>query len=334
MAAARRPKKKALVRTDLDLQPVMIACGPERALVKAAVTHVREQVLSGSAMADFNHDRLNGKSVAVERIVACARTLPVMAKQRLVEVDQGEALGAEGLQAIARYAQEPVHEAVLLIVAKDIDKRTKAGKALDKLGCVFRYDHLDERGLIDYTKKRAHEINLQLDDEAASVLVTAVGTELLLVERALEKLQLVREQGRISVADVEEHISQTRIESVFNLTEAIARGRQGDALLVLGQMLDAREAPLRILATLVWQQRQLVRARSLLDAGMSGGQVAREVRVFRFADRFISQVRAMSAARVRRGLTVLADTDRKLKSSRVAARVLMESAVIELAALR
>jgi len=87
----------------------------------------------------------------------------------------------------------------LLIVAKDVDKRTKAAKALDKLGCLFRYEHLDERGLVRYTQKRAHEMKLQLDEEAASVLVTAVGTELLLVERALEKLQLVKEKGAIAV---------------------------------------------------------------------------------------------------------------------------------------
>jgi len=99
-------------------------------------------------------------------------------------------------------------------------------------------------------------------------------------------------------------------------------------------MLDAREAPLRILATLVWQQRQLVRARALLDQGMSGSQVAREVRVFRFADRFIAQLRAMTAQRVRKGLAVLAETDRKLKSSRVKPRMLMEATVIELASLR
>ena len=332
--ATRRTKKAVLVRTDLELKPVMFVCGPERALVKGAIQHIRQQVLAGSAMADFNHDRISGKTAAVERIIACAKTLPVMSAQRLVEVDEGEALGADGLQVIAAYAADPVPESVLLIVAKDIDKRTKAAKALAKLACLFRYEHLDEYGLTQYTQKRAREMKLQLDDEAASVLVTAVGTELLLVERALEKLQLVKEQGAITVADVEEHISQTRIESVFNLTEAIARGRVGEALQVLGQMLDAREAPLRILATLVWQQRQLVRARALLDQGMPGRQVAREVRVFRFGERFISQVQSMTAQRVRKGLAVLADTDRKLKSSRVAARILMEGTVIALASLR
>lgn len=331
--AQRRNKVASLVRTDLQAQGVMFICGPERALVKAAIAHLRSITVGNTAMADFNHDRLSAKTTAVEQIIGCARTLPVMAPLRLVEVDDGDALGAEGLQAIVAYAENPVAESVLLIIAKDLDKRTKAAKALDKLGCVFRYDHLDESGMVRYALSSAKEKNLQIDEETAAFLIAAVGTELLLVERALEKLQLVNEKGAIGIEDIEAHISQTRIESVFKLTEAIAAGDEGKALLVLGQMLDAREAPLRILATLVWQQRQLVRARALLDAGMSGHEVAREVRVFRFADRFIAQVRALHASRVQGGLRVLADVDRKLKSSRVAPRALMEHTVIALAGM-
>ncbi len=333
MRVARRRSKQILVKTDLEPQPVMVVCGPERALVQAAVRHLRSAVVSG-AMADFNHDRLQGKGLSVEQALACARTLPVMAPQRLVEINDAEALGAESLEKIAKYAREPCAESVLLLVASDVDGRTRAAKAFRELGCMYRYEHLDEPGLARYARDRARAIGLKLDEEAAVTLVAAVGTELLLVERALEKLELVSGAGEVRLADIEEHISQTRVESIFKLTEAIGNGKAGAALEVLGQMLDAREAPLRILATLAWQQRQLMRARGLLDEGMPGGEVARAVKVFRFADRFLSQVRSMPAARVRAGLLVLASADRRLKSSRVPARAVMERTVIELTQLR
>jgi DNA polymerase III delta subunit len=120
---------------------------------------------------------------------------------------------------------------------------------------------------------------------------------------------------------------------VFALTDAIAAGEGGPALGVLGQMLDAREAPLRILSTMLWHQRQVVRARALLDRGLDGGEVMAQINI-RNRDRFLKQVRAIPAARAAQGLALIARTDRLLKSSRMPARAAMERAVLELCALR
>jgi len=332
MTRGGRRTSKALVRTDLEPLPVMFVCGEERALVDAAVAHVRHAVLAGG-MAELNHDRLAGRSNSPEQIIACARTLPVMAPRRLVEVSDGEALGAAALEKIADYAAAPVQEAVLLIVARDVDKRTRAARALDKLGCLFRYQHLEEETLVGLCAQLARKHDLELGEEAAAVLVMAVGSELQLIERALEKLALVCEGGRARPEDVEEHVSQTRVESIFNLTEAIASGDRGAAMTVLGQMLDAREQPLRILGTLTWQQRQLIRARDVLDHGGGPSEVRQAVRV-RFFDRFLHQVRAVNARRAAAGLVVIERTDRALKSSRARPRALLERAVLELAELR
>ena len=332
MTRGARSKKAPLVRTDLELRPVMFICGEERALVDAAVAHVRREALAGG-MPELNHDRLSGKTSAPEQIIACARTLPVMAPRRLVEVGEGEGLGADALERIARYGEDPVTEAVLLIVARDIDRRTRGARAIEKLGALFRYQHLDEPSLRAFAREHARQLGFVLEREAAELLVTSVGSELQLIERALEKLALVSEDGQVSVASVEEHVAQTRVESIFNLTEAIARGDRGGALEVLGQMLDAREAPLRILATLGWQQRLVLRARDMLDRGASSGELRGAIRV-RYFDRFLRQVRALNARRTATGLDVIERTDRALKSSRARARVIIERAVIELATLR
>lgn len=322
-------RKKTLVETDLSPLPVMVVCGQERALVDAAVSHIRSSTLQG-AMVDLNHDRLQGRQVSAEQVIGCAKTLPVMAPRRLVEVADAEALGADAMLKIADYAKEPAQEAVLLLIARDIDKRTKAAKALDKLGCLFRYEHLTENGMIRYATKRARSMGMQLGEESASVLVASVGNELQLVERALEKLMLVVTDGQVDIEHIEKHIAQTRVESIFKLTEAIAQGDRGGALSVLGQMLDAREAPLRILATLAWQQRQLIRARSMLSRGASSSDILRAVKVFRFRDEFMRQVRSMSDRKITAGLQLIYKADRLLKSSRTRPRAVMERTVMDL----
>ncbi|MBN2361085.1 MAG: DNA polymerase III subunit delta [Deltaproteobacteria bacterium] len=330
---ARKARRTTATTTDLPLQPVLVVCGVERALVDAAVRGVRHKFLQ-APMADFNHDRLSGRTAAVEQILACARTVPMMARQRLVEVNDAEALNAEALDKIAGYAAQPAPHSVLLLVARDIDRRTRAARALEELGCLFCYQQLDEDSVVRIAQERARALGLTLDEEAAQLLVTAVGTELLLVERALEKLQLVVGSGPVPIEAIEEHTAQTRVESIFKLTDAIAAGDRARALEVVGQMLDAREAPLRILATLAWQQRQLIRARDLLDRGTPAPEVLRSVKVFRFGERFLRSVRALPRQRVASGLLLLERADRAFKSSRVKPRLALESAVLQLVALR
>ncbi|MFH1807372.1 MAG: DNA polymerase III subunit delta [Pseudomonadota bacterium] len=320
------------MKTDLEIRPVLVVYGSERGLVEQAVRHVRAKVVQG-AMADFNHDRLSAKTASVEQVLGCCRTLPVMAPLRLVELSDGDAFNAEALLKIADYAAAPSPEAVLLIVAGKIDKRTKAAKALDAQGCLQGYEPLTEDEAIPYAQRRAKDHGLTLEREAAIELVAAVGSDLQLIERALEKLELVCTDQTVHAEQVETHISQTRVESVFALTDAIAAGDQGQALTVLGQMLDAREAPLRILSTMLWHQRQVVRARALLDRGLASGEVMGQINI-RNRDRFLQQVRAIPAQRAAQGLAAIARTDRQLKSSRMPARAVMERVVLELAALR
>ena len=330
---ARKSKRSTATTTELPLQPVLVVCGAERALVDTAVRGVRQKFLQ-APMADFNYDRLSGRTATVEQILACARTAPMMAPQRLVEVADGDALNAEALEKIASYAAQPVKQSVLLIIARDIDRRTRAARALEEQGCLFCYEQLDEDAVARLAQERARTLGLTLDDEGAQLLVAAVGTELLLIERALEKLQLVVGDGPVPVEVIEEHTAQTRVESIFKLTDAIAAGDRATALEVVGQMLDAREAPLRILATLAWQQRQLIRARDLLDHGTPAPEVLRAVKVFRFGDRFLKLVRALPRQRVAGGLLLIERADRALKSSRVKPRLVLERTVLELAAQR
>src|SRR5262245_9260515 len=70
-----------------DFAPVVLIQGPEVTLREAALTELRERVLAG-AMRDFNEDRFDFAAGAVDSqaVIAAARTLPVMAKARLVRV--------------------------------------------------------------------------------------------------------------------------------------------------------------------------------------------------------------------------------------------------------
>jgi len=67
--------------------------------------------------------------------------------------------------------------------------------------------------------------------------------------------------------------------SVFDLAAAIGGRRRGAALAILARNLEAGEAPLRILGSLVWQYRRLWKVKDLLKQAGREGEAARLLRM-------------------------------------------------------
>ena len=76
-----------------DPPPVLLLCGKERFLVNRAVDAVKAAVLDPRTR-DFNFDLLEGKDATPARILSVARTLPMMARRRLVLVRDLDDLSA------------------------------------------------------------------------------------------------------------------------------------------------------------------------------------------------------------------------------------------------
>ena len=85
-------------------------CGSERFLIDRAVDLIKETVLVRRRATSTDTHRPGSR---VARIVACARTLPMMAPRRLVLVRDVSALSANDLAGLLPYVAAPVPEACL-----------------------------------------------------------------------------------------------------------------------------------------------------------------------------------------------------------------------------
>ncbi len=320
----------AVLSADGALPPIVGFGGAERVFVDEALIAVRARVLSGG-LADFNHDRTSLKDKRALEVISMAKTLPVMAKLRLVEVrDASDAVDAD-VAAFAAYCDNPNPETVLCLVFGDIDLRDKLPKLLDKskAALLCRFDHPKDREMPALAARRAKKLQLKLKPGAADALAITVGTDLTLLERALEKLAIAV-VGEISADDVSKHIADTHLEDAFAFVRATAVGNREQAIKATAALQAAREEPLRLLGLLAWQLRQVAQARALLD---DGKDAARELNLF--GDRaapVLSAARRFEPARHAQRLVLLADADVALKSSRQPAWLLMTRLVHELTA--
>lgn len=307
----------------------MVFSGEERALVEEAVQEVRARVLQ-PGLEDFNFDKLSGKQTSIEEMVGKANMMPMMASCRLVEIQDAQDMdGDESI--LESYLKNPSPTTVLLLIFDKLDMRQKLSKMLDALTWCGDFGHLQDAQLTSWIQKKSLALGLQVSGEVAELIEMVVGNDLLLIERALEKLALALNRSEVTIGDVSEHIASTRIEDAFLLGRAVAAGDRKKALEVLENLKEAREAPVKLVGLLAWQLRQITRARILLDEHSTEPEISRSLNLY--GDRLrpvIAVAKRWPLAAHMNRFSKLRELDQMLKSSRAPSWLLFERTVMQL----
>jgi len=144
---------------------------------------------------------------------------------------------AEEFAAIAAYAKDPNPAAVLILVADHISipatpaawicriKTATSGfaKTLGEYCSIVELARVDEGDGIRWVIEKAAQEGVKIEQDAARELVDALGADMMLVSRELEKLTLyVAEKKRIVPGDVETMVLAAKQRSLYELTDAIS----------------------------------------------------------------------------------------------------------------
>jgi DNA polymerase-3 subunit delta len=315
------------------LAPVYYLYGKERFLVERAFAAIREAALDPRTQA-FNLDVIDckeGKHHA-ERILAAARTLPMMARRRLVVVKDADELDPTDLEALHPYLGAPAETTCLVFVAVAADLRRRFFLELKRRGGLAKFDPLYERRLPGWIETEARSLGHSLEPGATTLLVDVIGADLAQLASALEQLSLyVGPRQRITEAAVEELVAETRQHSVFDLANAVGERDTRRALHQCRRMLQAREPAIRILFMLTRHFRQLWTAKELLDRHEDREAIAQAVGIRPFVvDGLLRQARRFTGADLARAFEALYATDRALKSSRAGDDLVLERLVVDL----
>jgi DNA polymerase-3 subunit delta len=316
-----------------DIDPIYCLSG-ERFLVERALGAVRAAVLAeAGGAAGFNHDVFELRETGIGPVLATARTVPMMARRRLVIGKGVDEVKADALEPLAAYVEDPNPSTCLVLVGDKIDVRFRAFVALRKAGYLHVFAPLRDQALGGWLRAEARARRIALDGEAASALAALAGPELGRLSQALDQLALYVGNGRpITVDDVEDLVAETRQRSIFELTKAIGAGEVERSLHLLANMLRNREPPLRIQYMLARTIRQIWRAKELAASGAARPEIAAAVGMSPyFLDDVLVPARRMSPAALARALERLYRADLALKSSRVDPDLLVSRLVQELA---
>jgi DNA polymerase-3 subunit delta len=325
-----------------QLLPVYLVLGEERFLRDQVVAALRAAAL-GTGVAAFNEDKFTAGETTADKVVAAARTVPMMANKRYVlvrSVERWDSASERGgdeektapLDALATYASAPIDSTCVVLSGEKLDGRRKLVNLAKKSGFLVECEVLERHALPGWIVERCAEKGHAIDRDVADLLAEIAGPELAYVNDAVERLSLFVGEGKPIEEDaVALCIARVRTADTWALVDAVGARDLGRALRLLAEVYDPRDRGLPLLGALAWSIRQITKFTILHAAGASVNDAAAKAGVFGYRARDLAQkARGLGAKDVERWLMVLAETDVALKSSRRSPDAILEDAITKL----
>ncbi|MCH7650629.1 MAG: DNA polymerase III subunit delta [Nitrospinae bacterium] len=283
---------------------------------------------------DFNFETFEAKTSTVHEWIGACKTLSFFGGEKLVIVRGLDEVEWEDgkVTPLLDYVSDPVPEACLVLTARKADRKRKVYKALAKLKGAGECTAPREPALIAWLKNRAKESKRTLTAGAARLMVERVGLKPGLLAGELEKVitfagkaQSIDEQAVMAV------VGETRLENVFDLTDALKAKNPVRALSILRNHLEHGEQPVKLLGMIAWQFRLIWEVKHHQTTGTPPSRIAQKMGIAPFqAEQALRYTGKFSEGQLREGFRSLFQADRELKGSGKAPKGILETLVLRL----
>ena len=330
--AAYKKLKKDL--SDGTLGNLYVFHGEEAYLRDFYLGQMKKKLLP-EGLEDFNYHVLQEKDFDLKQLAMLIDAFPMMSERTLVVVmdhdlykGDKEALG-ELLDDLPEY--------LCLVFVYDLieyksDARTKLAAAIKSKGSVVNFARQEQGDLVDWIRRRFKAEGHDIDSEEARYLIFQCGDLMNNLISEIGKIGAYAKNHRVTREDIDAVATPQLDAVVFQMTDAIAAGNFEKAAGVLGDLLHMQEAPIKLMAMLGRQLRQLYSARLALEAG-KGSPYLMEIWGLRSAypaDKLMQAARKFSLPWCRRAVIRCGELDLQMKSTGADGEELLIGFLLEL----
>lgn len=304
--------------------------GEESFLVQEAVHLLRERAVE-EGLRDFNCDIFEASETPAGQVKDACEMLPMMSARRLVVYRGVDSLKDKDWDVLFPLFDDPADTTTFVMTAEALDKRKKAFKKISDAAIVVELKRPYENQILDWIDYLAYRQNVKVSREAGQLLKQFVGTNLTELNNELIKLRdYLGDRHTVEAQDVLQVVSQTRVDRIFDLTDAIGRRDKVHALHSLANLLEHGQSEVGILAMITRHFRILSQIKDGQREGLSGQRLSTKAGIPGFLlQQYLDQIRHWDENKIQKTFTVLQDTDRALKSSTVPPHVWLENFVLK-----
>ena len=316
---------------ELEIPPVVLLQGGERALKSALIDAVCERVLGSDTMDVF---RFPGPETEFKTIRDELFMMSMWSDRKVVVVDDADAFVSAHRARLETYCEKPASKGVLILDTTSEKKNTRLAKRVIQADGFVECTPLKGSDLIRWLRETAKdEFGKQLSFDAARQLVELAGDQLGLLLQELSKLaSYTGDRSSIDVGTVRTLVGGWKAETTWAMLAALRDGNTGKALADLAKLTNAGEPPLKTLGGISFVFRKYAHATEYARAGMALGAALSQAGVFSNevggAERYLRRIGRPKAEQVYRRLL---DAELGLKGdSRLPEPVQLEQLLVHL----
>lgn len=280
----------------------------------------------------FNYRRLAGEGLDMTELSEAVNALPFFAERTLVEVrgfEINRLRDAQSAEFTGILSDMPEYCTLVLLppVGYEPDGRLAVFRAVKKYGEAINFTPQGGSALVNWIQRRFAAMGKAISRPDAEHLVFISGSLMNRLIPEIEKIGSYAQGETVTRGDIDtvaHHLPEAR---VFEMTEKLSKRDYDGAVGILAELMQMKdEPPVKTLAAVGKQMRDLYAARVALDAGLGRGFVS-EVCGIRYdfvAERLLSSARGFTQEQLAHAVRLCAETDYRMKTGGDDAALLCE----------
>lgn len=273
---------------------------------------------------EMNRTFFRGKTTEPPQIAEAAQVLPFFAENRLLVVEDSGFF--KNSNDMIEYVEEFPETTYLVFVEREIDKRNRFFKWMNKNGCVTECVHQQERMLKQWIAGYVKKAGKSISGQGVEHLLERVGTDMEMLSNELEKcIGYVGERETIDVADVDAIASGLTVSKIFDMIDAVALGEKNRALRLYDDLLANKEAPMSILHLFSRHINILLQMKECSSMGLNQSETAKKCGVPPFTvPKYRKQAALFATDRLLAMLEGRLEYEERFKSGRLSDQLAVE----------
>ena len=231
---------------------------------------------------DLNYSYFDMKEASYAEVELDLVSLPFFADEKIVILDhlldlttaKKRYLTDEDLKQFENYLENPSESTHLLIFAEGkLDSKRRLVKLLKRDSQIIEATTPKEQDLKRYFSSQAQELGLQFVGDSLDQLLLKSGYDFGESQKNLALLQAYKEDGQITLEEIEEVVPKSLQDNIFDLTQMILKCQIDQARNLVKDLRLQGEDEIKLIAILLSQFRMYSQIKIFSEEGQSESQI-------------------------------------------------------------
>ena len=327
------------------LPPILVLTGEDVGQFEWLKKDILKKI--GYDPSDLNYSYFDMKEASYAEVELDLVSLPFFADEKIVILDhlldlttaKKRYLTDEDLKQFENYLENPSESTHLLIFAEGkLDSKRRLVKLLKRDSQIIEATTPKEQDLKRYFSSQAQELGLHFVGDSLDQLLLKSGYDFGELQKNLALLRAYKEDGQITLEDIEEVVPKSLQDNIFDLTQMILKRQIDQARNLVKDLRLQGEDEIKLIAILLGQFRMFSQVKIFSEEGQSESQIVASLselsgrKVNPYQVKFaLRDSRRLSLSFLKQAMTTFIETDYAIKSGTYEKDYLFDLALLKVA---